>query len=166
MRSGRSCNASAISCSSPPRTTCSRSAAAGAASRCTLRARTGCRVTGFDDLAPSRRRSPASGSREGLSDRVEILEQDYRTARRALHEGRRRSRCSRRSASEQFGTYFATIDRVLEPRGIACVQTILIPDDRWDRYRKAPDWIEHYVFPGCLIPSLTALTQAATASRD
>ena len=53
---------------------------------------------------------------------------------------------------------------MLEPRGIACVQTILIPDDRWDRYRKAPDWIEQYVFPGCLIPSLTALTHAATSS--
>jgi len=52
----------------------------------------------------------------------------------------------------------------LERGGIACVQTILIPDDRWKRYRKAPDWIEQYVFPGCLIPSLTALTAAATAS--
>jgi cyclopropane-fatty-acyl-phospholipid synthase len=64
----------------------------------------------------------------------------------------------------QFGTYFATIDRVLERDGIACVQTILIPDDRWDRYRKTPDWIEQYVFPGCLIPSLTALTRNATES--
>ena len=65
---------------------------------------------------------------------------------------------------DQFGTYFETIDRLLEPGGIACVQTILIPDDRWERYRKSPDWIERYVFPGCLIPSLTALTQAMTSS--
>ena len=64
----------------------------------------------------------------------------------------------------QFPTYFETIDRLLEPGGLACIQTILIPDDRWDRYRKAPDWIERYVFPGCLIPSLTALTQAMTRS--
>ena len=64
----------------------------------------------------------------------------------------------------QFGTFFATIDRVLESAGIACVQTILIPDDRWERYRKTPDWIERYVFPGCLIPSLTSLAVAATRS--
>ena len=64
----------------------------------------------------------------------------------------------------QFGTYFATIDRVLEPGGLACVQTILIPDDRWERYRRTPDWIERYVFPGCLIPSLTSLAVAATRS--
>ena len=124
---------------------------------------TGCRVTGLtisaEQAAFARERIEA----EGLADRVEIIEQDYR-----LHEGRYSKVASiemlEAIGEQQFGTYFATIDRVLEPRGIACVQTILIPDDRWDRYRKAPDWIEQYVFPGCLIPSLTALTHAATAS--
>ena len=48
---------------------------------------------------------------------------------------------------------------------MACVQTILVPDERWDRYRKAPDWIERYVFPGCLIPSLGALSRALAGSR-
>ncbi len=92
-----------------------------------------------------------------------ILEQDYRE-----HDGRYTKVASiemlEAIGERQFGTFFATIDRVLEPAGIACVQTILIPDDRWDRYRKTPDWIERYVFPGCLIPSLTALTVAATSS--
>ena len=63
--------------------------------------------------------------------------------------------------ADQFGTFFATIDRVLAPGGRAAVQTILVPDQRWDRYRRTPDWIERYVFPGCLIPSLEALTRAA-----
>ena len=60
---------------------------------------------------------------------------------------------------KQFGTYFATIDSLLAPGGMACVQTILVPDERWARYRKTPDWIERYVFPGCLIPSLGALSR-------
>jgi cyclopropane-fatty-acyl-phospholipid synthase len=63
--------------------------------------------------------------------------------------------------ADQFGTYFATIDRVLAPGGLAAVQTILVPEQRWERYRRTPDWIERYVFPGCLIPSLEALTRAA-----
>ncbi len=124
---------------------------------------TGCRVTGLTISAEQAALARERIEREGLADRVEILEQDYR-----LHDARYSKVASiemlEAIGEQQFGTYFATIDRVLEPRGIACVQTILIPDDRWDRYRKAPDWIEQYVFPGCLIPSLTALTHAATSS--
>src|SRR5262249_14338651 len=63
---------------------------------------------------------------------------------------------------EQFGTYFAAIDGLLERGGAACIQTILVPDDRWERYRRKPDWIERYVFPGCLIPSLSAPAAAST----
>ncbi len=66
----------------------------------------------------------------------------------------------------QFPTFFAACDRFLAPGGVACVQTILVPDERFPRYRRSPDWIERYVFPGCLIPSLAALTSAMSrASR-
>ena len=44
------------------------------------------------------------------------------------------------------------------------MQTILIPDQRFARYRRTPDWIERYVFPGCLIPSLAALAPVVAAS--
>src|SRR5581483_9963322 len=63
--------------------------------------------------------------------------------------------------ADQFGVFFATVDRVLAPGGRAAVQSILVPEQRWDRYRSTPDWIERYVFPGCLIPSLEALAHAA-----
>ena len=39
-----------------------------------------------------------------------------------------------------------------------------MPDERYPRYRRAADWIERYVFPGCLIPSRSALTSAMTAA--
>ena len=77
----------------------------------------------------------------------------------------RRSRCSRRSAEKLFAPFFATIGRVLAPGGAACVQTILIPDERYRRYRASPDWIERHVFPGCLIPSLGALNRASGPLR-
>ena len=117
----------------------------------------GCSVTGLtisaEQAALARERT------RGLD--VRILEEDYRR-----HTGSYTKVASiemlEAIGEDQFGTYFETIDRILEPGGIACVQTILIPDDRWERYRKSPDWIERYVFPGCLIPSLTALTRAMT----
>ncbi len=99
----------------------------------------------------------------GLEDRIEILEEDYRR-----HEGRYTKIASiemlEAIGEREFPTYFAAIDRFLEPGGSACVQTILVPDERWDRYRTSPDWIEQYVFPGCLIPSLGALAQATARS--
>ncbi|MBA3749269.1 MAG: class I SAM-dependent methyltransferase [Solirubrobacterales bacterium] len=124
---------------------------------------TGCRVTALTISAEQAKLAGERVAAAGLADRVTILEQDYR-----LHEGRYSKVASiemlEAIGEREFGTYFATIDRVLAPGGIACVQTILIPDDRWWRYRKTPDWIERYVFPGCLIPSLTALSVAATRS--
>jgi cyclopropane-fatty-acyl-phospholipid synthase len=119
----------------------------------------GCSVTGLTISA-----AQAELARErtrGLD--VRILEQDYRE-----HTGSYTKIASiemlEAIGEAQFGTYFATLDRLLERHGIACVQTILVPDQRWDRYRRSPDWIERYVFPGCLIPSLSALTRTATRS--
>ena len=126
-------------------------------------ATTGCRVTGLTISAEQAKLARERVASVGLEEHITIVEEDYRE-----HDDRYTKVASiemlEAIGEKQFGAYFATIDRVLERGGIACVQTILIPDDRWERYRKAPDWIEQYVFPGCLIPSLTALTAAATAS--
>jgi len=118
--------------------------------------RYGCRVTGItishEQATFARQRA------RGLP--VEILEQDYRTV-----EGRFTKVVSiemiEAIGADQFGAFFATIDRVLASGGRAAVQTILVPEQRWARYRRTPDWIERYVFPGCLIPSLAVLTHAA-----
>ena len=95
----------------------------------------------------------------GLAGRVRILEQDYRA-----HEGSYSKLASvemiEAIGERQFPTFFAACDRLLAPGGVACIQTILMPDERYARYRRSPDWIERYVFPGCLIPSLGALRRA------
>ena len=64
----------------------------------------------------------------------------------------------------QFPTYFATIDRVLARDGVAAIQAILIPDQRYHAYRRSRDWIRKHIFPGGLLPSLTALAGAMTQS--
>ncbi len=119
----------------------------------------GCSVTGL--TISGEQASLARERTAGLD--VLILEEDYR-----LHEGSYTKIASiemlEAIGEKQFATYFEALDRLLEPGGVACVQTILVPDDRWDRYRKAPDWIERYVFPGCLIPSMSALTRAMARS--
>jgi cyclopropane-fatty-acyl-phospholipid synthase len=118
--------------------------------------RRGCRVTG---ITISRKQASLARERtQGLP--VEILEQDYRTVDGTFTKVVSIEMVEAIGA-DQFGTFFATIDRILAPGGRAAVQSILVPEQRWDRYRNTPDWIERYIFPGCLIPSLEALTHAA-----
>ena len=124
----------------------------------------GARVTGIT-LSPAqaelaRRRVAAAG----LADRVEIRLQDFREVRERF------TNVASIEMIEAIGepllpAFFETVDRVLAPGGRACIQSILIPDARYRSYRSSPDWIERHVFPGCLIPSLGALAQAAGPLR-
>lgn len=61
---------------------------------------------------------------------------------------------------EFLGTYFHSIDRLLKPGGLAGIQAITIPDHRYERYRSHPDWIQKYIFPGAVVPSISAMTGA------
>ena len=106
-------------------TTCSRSAAAGAASHGTLPSVHGCRVTGitisFRAGSACTRAQREGGSHSRRDPRAGLPRRRRRSPRRSS-----RSRWSRRSA-RQVGTFFATIDRVLAPGGRAAVQSILVP---------------------------------------
>ena len=125
----------------------------------------GARVTGIT-LSPAQaelaRRRVADA---GLADRVEIRLQDFREVEGTF------TKVASIEMIEAIGepllpTFFETVDRVLAPGGRACIQSILIPDARYRRYRSSPDWIERYVFPGCLIPSLGALDAGRGAAPD
>jgi cyclopropane-fatty-acyl-phospholipid synthase len=50
-------------------------------------------------------------------------------------------------------TYFDTLKKALKPGGRAAVQTILIDDALFERYRVGTDFIQKYIFPGGMLPS-------------
>ena len=56
---------------------------------------------------------------------------------------------------EYWDGYFATLARQLKPGGRACIQSITIRDDLFDRYVRGTDFIQQYIFPGGLLPSPT-----------
>ena len=61
-----------------------------------------------------------------------------------------------------FKIFFRTLERLLKPDGIAVLQTISITDQRYERYRRERDWIQKHIFPGGLLPSLTAMVHNMT----
>ncbi len=119
----------------------------------------GCRVTGLTFSEAQWELARRRVAEAGLTRRVGILYGDYRTM-----TGRFTKVASIEMIEaigyEQFPVFFATCDRLLEPDGLACVQTIAVPDHQFERYRRSRDWIQHRIFPGSLIPSVGALAAA------
>ncbi|MEY2874000.1 MAG: hypothetical protein RLZZ373_1371 [Pseudomonadota bacterium] len=58
-------------------------------------------------------------------------------------------------------SYFETVARCLKPGGRACIQSITIRDDLFDRYVRSTDFIQQYIFPGGLLPSDAEFRKAA-----
>jgi len=123
----------------------------------------GVRVTG---LTLSHEQAELARSRvaaAGVTDRVDIVETDYRN-HRGQYDAIASFEMIEAIGEAQLPTFFTACDRFLRPGGRAGIQAILVPDHRWDRYRKSADWMERYVFPGCCIPSVGALVAASAAA--
>ena len=61
---------------------------------------------------------------------------------------------------DNWKTYFNVLDRCLKPGGRAALQSITIADEYFDGYRRNPDFIQRYIFPGGMLPSPSAFEQA------
>ena len=55
--------------------------------------------------------------------------------------------------------YFNQIKKLLKPNGNAVIQVITIDDKYFDDYKKFPDFIQKYIFPGGMLPSISALEE-------
>jgi cyclopropane-fatty-acyl-phospholipid synthase len=59
--------------------------------------------------------------------------------------------------------YFETLRRRLAPGGAAVIQAITIGDEWMAEYRRGADFIQHYIFPGGMLPSPGELARLAAA---
>ena len=62
-------------------------------------------------------------------------------------------------------TFFRTVRSRLKPGGKACIQSITIRDDLFERYVRSTDFIQQYVFPGGLLPSRREFTPGGAGGR-
>jgi cyclopropane-fatty-acyl-phospholipid synthase len=117
----------------------------------------GCRVTGITLSEQQASHARERLRREGLDHLVDIEVVDYRKVRGRF------DRVVSIEMLEAVGhryleTFFRTVDRVLAADGLVALQVITIPEQRYDTYRRRPDFIQRYIFPGGHLPSLEALT--------
>jgi cyclopropane-fatty-acyl-phospholipid synthase len=124
----------------------------------------GCRVTALTISSAQAGLARRRVAEAGVAERVAIVERDYRLVEGSF------SRIVSIEMLEAIGyaeydRYFATIDRLLAQDGIALVQVIGMPDSKFERYRRTPDWIQQFIFPGSLLPSLEVLARSVARTR-
>ncbi len=92
----------------------------------------------------------------GVSDRIEFRLQDYREVTGAF-DSIVSVEMIEAVGEEFWPTYFQTIDSLLAPGGRVSIQAITMGHERMMATRRSYGWIQKYIFPGGLIPSLQAI---------
>jgi len=96
----------------------------------------------------------------GLADRVEVRLQDYREVSGTFDKIASVEMFE--AVGEAYWPRYMNILRArLKPGGRAALQVITIDDARFASYRREPDFIQRYIFPGGMLPSPGAFARAA-----
>jgi cyclopropane-fatty-acyl-phospholipid synthase len=99
----------------------------------------------------------------GLAGQVSVELRDYRDI-----EGKFDAICSvemLEAVGERFwDAYFTALDQHLAPGGRVGLQTITMSHDRMLATRRTYTWIQKYIFPGGLLPSVTAIEDSLAGS--
>ncbi len=119
----------------------------------------GCRVTSVtisqEQFALARERVAAAG----LQDRVDIQLRDYRDIT-GTYDAIVSIEMLEAVGAEYFSTFFEVCDAALVPGGRLSLQSITFPDAAYERQLRGANWIQTYIFPGGLCPSLAVIEQA------
>ena len=105
--------------------------------------------------------------RAGVAGQTELRLQDYRDIADEPFDAIASIEMFEAVGREYWDSFFATLRNKLKPGGRACIQTITIRDDLFDRYVRSTDFIQQYIFPGGLLPSVSAFkAEAARAGLE
>ena len=97
---------------------------------------------------------------QGLDDRVRFAMRDYRDVD-GTYDGIASIEMFEAVGERYWADYFACVRQRLKPGGRAVVQTITIAEGLFDSYRKSSDFIQQYIFPGGMLPSVPVFRKAA-----
>jgi len=121
----------------------------------------GARVTGVTLSTEQLEFAKARMHRLGVAGLADLRLQDYRDIDDGPFDAVASIEMFEAVGREYWASYFQTVHRQLKAGGRACIQTITIRDDLFERYVKSTDFIQQYIFPGGLLPSPQAFRAEA-----
>ena len=125
----------------------------------------GCRVTTTTISREQHRLASERVAAAGLSDRVTLLLDDYRDLH-GQYDKLVSIEMVEAIGAEYLDTYFRQLGALLKPDGLGLIQAITIEDHRYEQALQTVDFIKRHVFPGCFIPSISAMLAAKTRASD
>ena len=127
----------------------------------------GARVTGVTLSTEQLEYAQQRLARAGVAAQADLRLQDYRDIDDGPFDAIASIEMFEAVGREYWGGYFATLREQLKPGGRACIQSITIRDDLFERYVRGTDFIQQYIFPGGLLPSREAFrAEAAKAGLE
>ena len=119
----------------------------------------GCRVTTLT-ISPAQHALATQRTHEaGLADLVTVELRDYREIE-GTYDAIVSIEMFEAVGAEYFATFFEACDRALRPGCRLILQTIAFPDAAYERQLRGANWIQTYIFPGGLLPSLAAIERS------
>ena len=97
----------------------------------------------------------------GLNHKVNIKMLDYRDVKKK-YDNIISIEMIEAVGEKYLGSYFKSIKENLVPEGSAAIQSIVINDNLYDRYRTKEDFIQKFIFPGGFLPSLRSLKKLSS----
>jgi len=125
----------------------------------------GCRVTTTTISRKQYEYTKRQVEAAGLADRVTVLCDDYR-ALVGSFDKLVSIEMIEAVGHQYFDAYFRACSERLKPHGMMLLQAIVIPEQRYDRYRRSVDFIQRYIFPGGCLPSLGAICRSIGRATD
>jgi cyclopropane-fatty-acyl-phospholipid synthase len=112
----------------------------------------GCRVTGLTISREQYDFATARIAAAGLSDKVDIKLQDYRDEK-GVYDRIASIEMFEAVGEKYWPVFFDKVKQCLKAGGTAGFQIITINESAYSVYRKRPDFIQRYVFPGGMLPT-------------
>ena len=125
----------------------------------------GCKVTGITISKEQFKYATDKVKTLGLEKQISIVFEDYRKVKGKFDKVVSIEMIEA-VGHKYFKAYFKQIDNLLTEEGVLGLQAIVIPDQRYDEYRKSIDWLQKHIFPGGLLPSIAKINESVNKTGN